>query len=383
MMLRLISILMLVVVSASGQRTLDYDHSVVSQVRIDLRDLGYPPVDVIPSDESAIRALTLAPNGALYGATSGRRSHLFVLFPVHGYVQPLGLLDGVKTVDRSLVVSQSGDVYIGSGDAPGHLYRHSPARDETKPIRVDAPCEVTDLGVPVPDEGIYALAIDRPRDVIYGLSQPNGQFFSYSIKDAKTTVWGKVAERRIPGEKFETGKNIGRAIALDAAGNAFTSGENGAIFRFDQGKQQLEKLALTAPTVPGREPYNRVDAWALDSFGTLYGGTSDGYLFRLNPKTLRLQNLGKPLNQYRIRGLVFAPGGKLYGVGGDDDEMARLFSYNPADGSYEMLGMIDVNRRPYYAWQAYVIDALAIGLDGTIYMGQSERKSKLYLYHPE
>ena len=383
MMLRLISVLMLVVVSASGQRTLDYDRSVVSQVRIDLRDLGYPPVDVIPSDESAIRALTLAPNGALYGATSGRRSHLFVLFPVHGYVQPLGFLDGVKTVDRSLVVSQSGDVYIGSGDAPGHLYRHAPARDETRPIRVDAACEVADLGVPVPDEGIYALAVDRPRDVIYGLSQPNGQFFSYSIKDAKTTVWGKVAERRIPGEKFETEKNIGRAIVIDAAGNAFTSGENGAIFRFDAEKQRLDRLALTAPTVPGREPYNRVDAWALDSFGTLYGGTSDGYLFRLDAKTPRLQNLGKPLNQYRIRGLVFAPNGRLYGVGGDDDEMARLFSYNPGDGSYEMLGMIDVNRRPYYAWQAYVIDALVIGLDGTIYMGQSERKSKLYLYHPE
>jgi hypothetical protein len=35
-----------------------------------------------------------------------------------------------------------------------------------------------------------------------------------------------------------------------------------------------------------------------------------------------------------------------------------------------MLGMIDVNRRPYYSWQAYVIDAMTIGADGTIYMGQ-------------
>ena len=163
------------------------------------------------------------------------------------------------------MVSQSGDVYIGAGDAPGHLYRHSPAGDEARPIRVDTACEVADLGIPVPDEGIYALAIDRTRDVIYGLSQPNGQFFSYSIKDAKTTVWGKVAERRIPGEKFETEKNIGRAIALDAAGNVFTSGENGAIFRFDADKQRLDRLALAVPTVLGREPYNRVDAWALDS----------------------------------------------------------------------------------------------------------------------
>ena len=72
---------------AVAQRTLEYDYSAVNQVRIDLRELGYPPADVIPADESAVRSLAVAPNGALYGATSGKRSHLFVLFPVHGYVQ--------------------------------------------------------------------------------------------------------------------------------------------------------------------------------------------------------------------------------------------------------------------------------------------------------
>jgi hypothetical protein len=70
-------------------------------------------------------------------------------------------------------------------------------------------------------------------------------------------------------------------------------------------------------------------------------------------------------------------------LGGDDDEMARLFSYDPSSGSYRMLGMIDVNRRPYDSWQAYVIDAMAVGTDGTMYLGQSERKSKLYVYYPE
>jgi hypothetical protein len=124
-----------------------------------------------------------------------------------------------------------------------------------------------------------------------------------------------------------------------------------------------------------------VDAWALVD-GVLYGGTSDGYLFRLDPKALRVENLGKPLNQARIRGLAFA-GGKLYGAGGDDDEMARLFSYDPARGVYEILGMIDVNHRPYYAWQAYVVDALAAGTDGALYIGQAERKSNLYIYYPE
>jgi hypothetical protein len=379
---------------ALAQRPLEYDYSVVRQVRVDLRDLGYPPVDVIPAEESAIRSLAVAPNGALYGATSGRRSHLFVLFPVHGYVQPLGYLEGVTTVHHALVVSRTGDVYLGASAgvdnggegyenyAGGHLLRYRPAGDERKPLRVDAPCEVADLGAPAPGEGIYTLAIDRERDIIYGLTYPNGHFFSYSIAAARFAVHGTVAEKLIPGEKFEKEKNISRALAVAVSGDVFGSGEGGLLFRFRYGEQRLERLALAAPTVPGREPYNRVDAWADDGRGILYGGTSDGYLFRLDPKTLHVKNLGKPLNQYRIRGLVYAPNGKLYGAGGDDDEMARLFSYDPVTGGYELLGFLDVNRRPYYSWHAYRVDAMAAGDDGTIYIGQAERISKLYLFYP-
>jgi hypothetical protein len=378
-------LLLLCAASLWAQRTLDYDHSVVSQVRIDARDLGYPPLDVIPSGESAIHALAAGPNGLVYGATGGKRSQLFVLAPEHGYVQPLGFLKDVKTMYRSLVVSKSGEVYIGGGNQEGHLLKYTPHHDYSKPIRVDQPAAVEDLGVPVAGEGIYCLAIDRARQLIYGLSYPNGQFFAYEIPKAKFTTYGKVAEHRIPGEKFEHDKNIGREMIVSADGSVFASGEDGVLYRFHPEDQNhvLEKLPLTAPTVPGREPYNRVDAWTTDPDGLLYGGTSDGYLFRLDPKTLQLENLGKPLNQYRIRGLAFGHNGKLYGVGGDDDEMARLFSYDPVRGAYQMLGMIDVNRRPYYTWQAYVIDAVAAGKDGTIYLGESERLSRLYLYYPE
>ena len=379
-----------------AQRTLEYDRSVVSQVRIDARDLGYPPVDVIPSGESAITALAVAPDGAVYGATSGKRSHLFVLEPRHGYVRPLGFLKDVTAVNGALAVAKNGDVYIGgsigvdngaegySNYSGGHLLRYTPrSRDAARPIRVDAECEVTDLGAAVPHDGVYTLAIDPERGVIYGVTYPSGTFFSFEIGTAKFTTHGLVAERRIPGERFERDKLLGRALAVSRKGVVFASGEAGALFRFDPAAGKLERLNLTAPTVWGREPYNRVDAWTMDRSGTLYGGTSDGYLFRLDPETLRLENLGKPLNQYRIRGLVFARNGKLYGAGGDDDEMARLFSYDPVRGAYDMLGFIDVNRRPYDSWQAYRIGAVAIGRDGTVYLGESERRSRLYLYYPE
>lgn len=382
--MRLTAVAVAALVSAPlwAQRTLEADRSVVSQVRIDLRDLGYPPKDDIPSDESAIRALAVAPDGALYGVTSGKRSHLFALFPQHGYVQPLGFLKGVAAVGRSLVIAKNGDVYVGAAGTGGRLYRYTPKRDEARPIRVDAECEVADLGAPVADGGIQAMAIDRAFGIIYGVAAPGGEFFTYHIEQARFTVHGKVAERNIPGEHFERHKNIGRAVIVDGELRAYVSGEGGAIYRLDR-SGRLEKLAVTAPTVLGREPYNGVDAWVRGDGAWLYGGTSDGYLFRFHTNTEAIENLGKPLNQYRIRGLVFGRNGKLYGVGGDDDEMARLFSYDPARGVYEMLGMIDVHRRPYYTWHAYVIGAVAVGHDGTIYMGQSERKSKLYLYHPE
>lgn len=382
--------------SLRAQRDRSYDASVVSQVRIDLRDLGYPPIDLIPPDESAIRALAVSPDGVLYGATSGEHSHLFLLDPRHGYVEPLGRLADARTVYHSLVVDGKGDVYIGTAlgvdnngqgyehYAGGRLLKYVPAEDKArKGIRIGQPCPVVDLGIPSKGQGIYALTIDRPRGVIYGVTYPDGEFFSYQIQSGVVKSHGRVAADLIPGEKFEHEKDIGRALALDPEGNVFTSGEAGRLYRFNVKAQQLERLEIGVPAVPGREVYNRAEAWTNDAQGNLYGGTSDGYLFRLNPASLTVVNLGKPLNQYRIRGLVLAPNGKLYGIGGADDEMARLFSYDPAGGVYELLGMIDVNHRPYYSWQGYVFDSMALGLDGTVYMGQAERKSKLYLYYPQ
>src|SRR5208283_872416 len=80
--------------SALAQRKPSYDRLTVPQTRIDVRDLGYSPIDVIPDGESGITSLSKAPNGDIYGATNGTRSHLFVLNPQHGYVIPIGVIPG-------------------------------------------------------------------------------------------------------------------------------------------------------------------------------------------------------------------------------------------------------------------------------------------------
>jgi outer membrane protein assembly factor BamB len=224
--------------------------------------------------------------------------------------------------------------------------------------------------------------MDREADVIYGLTSPNTHFFAYSVAGAKFTDLGMVAKNIPPGEKFEKDKMMSRMLVIDQDGNVFASGETGTFFRYSPKTQTLQKLPIHAPAVPGREDWTRVDAFLLDPSGVIYGGTSDGYLFCLDPKKLAVANLGKPLNQYRIDGLVRGLGGKLYGVGGGEEEMARLFSYDPSSGSYEVLGFVDVNRPPYYTWRAYVIGALASDGYGTVYIGENERISKLYLFSP-
>lgn len=379
--LALVTLILSISVAAYSQRDPDYDKVVVPQTRIDARDLGYAPVDVIPDGESGITSLTVAPNGYLYGATSGSHAHLFVLIPLHGYVQPLGVIPGATSVRHAVAVSASGDVYIGTSPG-GHLLKYTPHDEFDQSIQIGKPLPVTDLGQPVAGENIFALTIDRNANAIYGLTSPNAHFFEYSIASGKFTDFGVVAKNIPEGEKFEKDKIMSRTLIVDHEGNVFSSGENGSFFRFDPKAQKLEKLSIQAPAVPGRESWNRVDAFLLDPSGAIYGGTSDGYLFRLDPEKLTVTNLGKPLNQYRIDGLVRASDGKLYGVGGDKEEMARLFSYDPSTGAYHVMGFIDVDRRPYYVWQAYGVGAMAIGNRGTIYIGENERISKLYLFYP-
>ncbi len=375
-------ICLLVPSPALAQRTLDYDHVVVLQTRIDARDLGYPPLDVIPNGESAITSLEIAPNGNLYGATSGKRSHLFVLNPRHGYVQPLGFLPETTSVTHALAVSLTGEVYIGASPN-GHLLKYTPQNEDHQPIKVKDACKVSDLGQALNGESIFALTIDRGSNTLYGLTSPNARFFSYSIEKETFSDIGAVARKIPEGEKFETQKMMSLMLVHDGKGRVYCSGENGSLFKYEPDSRKLEKLNLSVPAVPGREPWTRVDAFLVDSAGVIYGGSSDGYLFRFDPEKLTIQNLGKPLTQYCLAGLVQGSNGKIYGIGGDEDEMARLFSYDPKTGSYEILGFVDVNRRPYYSWQAYVIKAMTIGQDGTVYLGQSERISKLYLFFPQ
>jgi outer membrane protein assembly factor BamB len=397
--------LLAMVILVSGLSQAQQTRTVTAnQLRLDLRHLGHPPVDVIPPGESAVTSLVIGADGILYGATSGKRAHLFALDPAWGHVFPLGHLPGEESIYHSLASAPDASIYIGTtlhnigridergrdvlakyeDYAGGHIYRFNAAeeRDSRKRMQHPDPSRALpsseDLGIPVPGEGIVSLVMGE--GALYGITFPSGYFFVTDIATGQTEDKGAICGPPLHEEPF---RSIPRALVLDEKGRVWGAGDYGDLFHYEpETGEILRHPEHRLPSELGREFKTILDAFVLGPDGLLYGGTSDGFLFRFDPETMEIANLGKPMWQYRIRGLAFSKDGDLWGVGGERGGAARLFVYRTQGGSFENLGLLDVNRSPYYAWLAFEAESMITGPDGTIFIGESGRMSHLYLLYP-
>lgn len=388
-----------------------WSQNIIGTERIELRDLGVPFVNAIPPDESAITSLVVGPNGNIYGGTTGPTCHLFVFPPALNRVRPLGKIDGHQSIHHALSVGGDNMIYIGTGldeirqypisdPVPGyggivislwndiekryadyqggHLYRYNPDDDPGVAIEVGRPCKVQDLGIPVPHDGVYTIIASNKKSEIYGLSYPHGHFFVYDITIGKFTDKGEMYEEKVYGGPNRSLRSISRSLICDEEGHVYGSADNQTLFKYDVQKDEIIRLPATIPYVY----IAVVEVWVKDKDGLIYGGTSEGYLFKFNPGTEEIVNLGKPLDQMRIRALTVGLDGKIYGIAGERKDRCHFFYYDPAAGGYTDLGIIHVDRTPYYIWMGKQFDAMVTGLNGTIYIGESERKSHMFLFYP-
>jgi hypothetical protein len=102
------------------------------------------------------------------------------------------------------------------------------------------------------------------------------------------------------------------------------------------------------------------------------------------PGKMKLTNLGKPRAARRIRCLAVGHDGKVYLMAGERSAAwpCQAYSYDPREGGFSELGLLIVDRSPYYYWRGYQFDAMVVGLEGTLYLGESERRSHLFLFLP-
>lgn len=391
--------------------------------RLDYRDLGYPDVSAIEADDTPVTALLAAKDGALYGATSGKSaSHLFLYDRAINKVRPLGRISGAKGVYHTLLQDGDGKLLIGGGlsmlapvkltqefpggfraieeqlwrdvAAPyrdyegGHLYRYDPATGDTGARLPSEACPLEDLGVPVKGNSVYALALLPDARLLFGVTYPDARLFVWDLKKRKAAANVALLERKVYSGPERHWRSVPRALYADAKSlRVYTSGEDGRIVYYDVAKGLLVRTDLQ---IPGEyyEAWNYtgypvLEAWTPAPDGALYGATSDGYLFRLDAERSRLVNLGKPRLSRRVRGMTLGPDSRLYLLCGEFEEPCKLFSYG-LDGAegFRDWGGLTVDRSPYYAKRAYQFDAMATGVDGTIFMGESDRRASLYLFLP-
>jgi outer membrane protein assembly factor BamB len=379
--------------------------------RLGYRDLGYPFFSEIPADGRYITSLAAAADGRVYGATTGFRAYLFAFSPTTDQVKPLGHLPGCEGVHHSLVVGKDGRLFLGGGKnviqpfiiskrsggglnwvsadlwqqveeqyrgyEGGHLYVYAHAHEEDA-WREDRPLPVVDLGMPVPGDGIYCLAIDPEREILYGISYPHGHFFVHELKGGTTKDLGEIfRDILFGGPDIRTLRSLPRNLAVDKDGSVYASTDGGKLTRYNPETKRIQTLEAT---IPG-EGMQVVEAWAVGD-EVLYGGTSEGFIFRFDSASQKLDNLGKPLVSHRIRGLALGKDGRLFGLGGDRHGVNRLFVHDPQSRSFEVLGSVEVDRSPYYAWRGQQFDAMVTSADGTIFMGESDRGGHLFFFIP-
>jgi hypothetical protein len=347
----------------------------------------------LPIYRNAITSLEVVGDYAL-GGTSASPSMSPFLFAVSLSRRRLELvldlssvLPGQRCVQSGFGRGPEGFLYGGTiPDKPGdggHLFKFRVKGNEI---------EAFDLGVPVAGQGIFALAMDSSSGRIYGISHPSGKFFIQNLQNQETKIFEETSPTKetlgfLHQYALNPADYLSRRLAIDQKGRVYGSQPVNKIFRFDPETQKIDVLEDELPEVWGRRPLGRVDAWAVAPDGKLYGGNAgDGQLFKLDPLSGKVTNLGKPVMMPRITGLTFGSDGKLYGVAGASPGYAHLFSYDPAGRGFVDLGnprftMTEPGLQQGIAWRGFQIGSVAASEDGrTIVLGEEESLSQLMVF---
>jgi len=389
--------------------------------RLDYRDIGYPAASEIPADNAHIAALLSHSNGKIYGATSGKQSHLFSFDFMTNKVYPLGQIAKEKGVHHSIVEGKDGIIFIGTGlneleipplskNVPygrrtieyqlwddiksrykgfsgGHIYMYEPQKGDNEVYLDSMKAKVVDLGIAVAGNSVYAITINKTKDKIYGISYPDAVFFEYDIATKAFKSHGEWLEKKSYSGPERSWRSVPRSLICTDDRKVYSSGNDGLIHYFDTKTNRIEKTNMRTPgeywETQNYDGYPVVEQLIAQDSTTIYGSSSDGFIFKMIPADDKLIVLGKPRVERRIRAMTMGKDARLYMICGEKDNVCRMFSYD-TEGSEGFLdyGVLGVDRSPYYAKIGYQFDAMCTSEDGTIFIGEGDRRAKLFFYIP-
>jgi hypothetical protein len=287
----------------------------------------------------------------------------------------------VRWKGNNLITGTIANKTAGNAGAGGHLLQVKTGNPD--------PVHITDLGVPVRGEGVYALAGDTGTNMVYGITYPSGIFFSYDYLTAKYKTYNEgaptaAARDTLTREYHENPEDyLCSSLVVADNGRVYGTIAINRVFYFEPRDESFHIIS-DLPEVWGRRTLGKAEAWAKAGDGTLYGGNAgDGQLFSVDPASNKLKNLGKPVMMNRLRGLCFGSDGKLYGIAGALPGYAHLFSYDIKGNGFTDMGNPQfILKAPGIEqgieWRGFQLRTITASEDGKfIVMGEDESLSQL------
>jgi len=348
-------------------------------------------VDEVVPGADAVVSMVVTKEGVIYGGLTNPsgNGHLLLKYdPSRDIAEDCGviLIDNVTPEDQvdksnvklghhALEIGYDGKIYgcTSALHGPSYpLYRHEDIEGGHMISYDPKTGEVEDFGVPVPHEFAFAATVDPKGEIFYCLTYPMNHFFIFKISDGTFSVKGQI--------RGKIGEFICHDLVCDNMGNVYGSYGPGLLFKYDLDK---DRIIETDIKLPGN---GVMDAAVLAPDGTIYGGTRDGFFFSFDPEGEKIKNLGSPPGGKRTCGVEVGRDGKIYGFQGNMHIGGRgnthLFVYDPETERISDLGLVEDSTEGGWGGmnkRAYVIHSTAVGLDGTIYAGETDRYPHLYI----
>jgi len=393
--------------------------------RLDYRDLGYEEATEIAGDNAPISALLSHSNGKVYGATSGYQSYLFVYDYLTNKVYPLGQIPGAKGVHHCLAEGKDGLIYIGTGlneltlinlssEMPhgrraieiqlwndiknkykdfegGHIFVYDPKEGDNEVYLPESIAKVKDMGIAVEKNSIYTMAINNEKTKIYGISYPDAVFFEYDIIENKFKNHGQWLQNKSYSGPERSWRSVPRSLICMPDGRVYSSADHGLMFYFDPSD---EKFHETSIRIPGEywqqqnyDGYPVIEQLIPNEYGKeyeIFGSTNDGFIFKVDLESKKMKVMGKPRIERRVRAMTLGKDQRLYMICGEKENICQMISYDLSekDEGFIDYGILGVDRSPYYQRMGHQFDAMCTAKDGTIFIGESDYRAKLFFYVP-
>ncbi len=351
--------------------------------------------DFLPFGESSVCSLMVLPDGSVLGGCGGTAAHLFLFDPVKRTVHDLkrwnqpGFVRGLtRDADGRfwLLVGTRPDMILPEKPQPqgAHVWSGVLANGEIGQLR--------DHGAPFAGEGAGCIVLDTGRKRLYGVAYPTPIVFDYDVAAGTFQEYARLGKREDPERAItwqspcERVSKCPRTLSLGATGTVYGAWD-GQLFAWipsapDEKRQKEVKQVkmLKNARIPSADDRKTTEGVIVESLvqgtdGRLYGGTYDGYLFAVDLGQETVANLGKPFRQAHIRALASSGDGRIFGLCGEASGHGRVFTYSSAAGYTE----ITIQGSKF---RSDTLDALAVGPDGTVFVGGAGRMTALYVYRP-